>query len=279
MKKIALLAAALTLTPLTLAPIAAQAAPLDDAYIALRNGDHQRAMGLVMPYAENGVPFAQYVVGAIMDGGFGNPEKKPEDAVKWYLRAAEKGHPEAQAALARCYEEARGLPQDFTAARKWYAAASEQDIREAAYGLAVLESRGLGGPQDNAGAATHSRRAAEQGHTNAQVFLANLLISGEGLKQDHVEAVRWFREAAQTGHPEGQLGLGMAYRDGTGVEADIVIAYVWLSIAAKNPQLHIVDANAREIIVADLNRIGSNFPAEVRQRADDLVTKWTAKRG
>lgn len=257
---------------------AASAAPLDDAYIALRNGDHQSALGLVMPYAENGVPFAQYVVGAILDGGFGNPEKNPEEAVKWYQRAAEKGHPEAQAALARCYEEARGVTQDYSLARRWYLAATEQDIREASYGLAVLESRGLGGPKDSAGAAAHSRRAAEQGHTNAQVFLANLLSTVEDMPRDHVEAVKWYREAAQTGHPEAQLGLGMAYRDGNGVEADIVIAYVWLSIAAKNPHLDIVDVNAREVVVADLARISSHFPPAVRMRADDLVAKWTAKR-
>lgn len=273
MKKFALLAAALAC-----APLAARAAPLDDAYIALRNGDHQSALVLVMPYAENGVPFAQYVVGAIMDGGFGNPEKKPDEAVKWYLRAAEKGHPEAQAALARCYEEARGVMQDYAQARRWYLAATEQDIREASYGLAVLESRGLGGPKDSAGAATHSRRAAEQGHTNAQVFLANLLSSDDGVPRDHIEAVKWFREAAQTGHPEGQLGLGMAYRDGHGVEADIVIAYVWLSIAAKNPHLDIVDAKARELISGDLNRIGASFPEAVRVRADDLVAKWVERR-
>jgi TPR repeat protein len=254
------------------------AAPLDDAYIALRNGDHQNALVLVLPYAENGVPFAQYVVGAIMDGGFGNPEKKPEEAVKWYLRAAEKGHPEAQAALARAYEEARGIGQDFTQARRWYLAATEQDIREASYGLAVLESKGLGGPKDSAGARTHSRRAAEQGHTNAQVFLANLLSTDEDIPRDHVEAVKWYREAAQTGHPEGQLGLGMAYRDGNGVEADIVIAYVWLSIAAKNPHLDIVDVKARELVTADLKRIGATFPDAVRVRADDLVAKWTEKR-
>jgi len=273
MRTFATLAAALLL-----APIAAQAAPLDDAYIALRNGDHQNALTLVMPYAENGVPFAQYVVGAIIDGGFGNPTKNPTEAVKWYQRAAEKGHPEAQAALARSYEEGHGTPQDFTQARKWYLAATEQDIREASYGLAVLESKGLGGPKDSAGAAAHSRRAAEQGHTNAQVFLANLLTSDDGVPHDHVEAVKWFREAAQTGHPEGQLGLGIAYRDGTGVEADIVIAYVWLSIAAKNPQIDIVDVNAREVITADLQRIGANFPDTVRARADTLVAKWVEKR-
>jgi TPR repeat protein len=105
-----------------------------------------------------------------------------------------------------------------------------------------------------------------------------LLSTDDDIPRDHVEAVKWYREAAQTGHPEGQLGLGMAYRDGNGVEADIVIAYVWLSIAAKNPHLDIVDARARELVTADLKRIGANFPEPVRVRADDLVSKWTEKR-
>ncbi len=257
----------------------AHAAPLDDAYFALRGGDYDRALTLVMPYAENGVPFAQYVVGAIMDGGFGSPQKKPEEAVKWYKRAAEKGHPEAQTALARCYEDARGIAQDYAEARKWYAAASEQDIREARYGLAVLHSRGLGGPKDEGSAVSLSRRAAEQGHTGAQVFLANLLSTADDVPHDNVEAVKWFREAAESGHPEGQLGLGVAYRDGSGVEADIVISYVWFSIALKNRQLDAIDPNARGVLTADIERIGASFPPQVRTRADQLVTKWVAKRG
>lgn len=276
MRKFCMKAAVVSVLMATSAAV--QAAPLDDAYFALRRGDFQNALVLVMPYAENGVPFAEYVVGAIMDGGFGNPEKKPEEAVKWYRRAAEKGHPEAQTALARCYEEARGVMQDYTEARKWYAAATEQDIREARYGLAVLSSRGLGGPKDSQAAVSLSRRAAEQGHTGAQVFLANLLSNDDDVPHDHVEAVKWFRQAAESGHPEGQLGLAFAYRDGTGVEADIVIAYVWLSIASKNPQINVIDASARDIVSADVERIGSMFPAVVRMRADDLVAKWTAKR-
>ncbi len=258
---------------------AAQAAPLDDAYFALRSGDYDRALTLVMPYAQDGVPFAQYVVGAIMDGGFGSPQQKPEEAVKWYKLAAEKGHPEAQTALARCYEQAHGVTQDFVQARKWYAAATDQDIREARYGLAVLHSRGLGGPKDEGAAVELSRRAAEQGHTGAQVFLANLLSTADDIPHDNVEAVKWFRQAAESGHPEGQLGLGVAYRDGAGVEADIVISYVWFSIALKNPSLDAIDPSARGILTADIERIGASFPPQVRTRADSIVTKWVARRG
>ncbi|MCA0200919.1 MAG: sel1 repeat family protein [Proteobacteria bacterium] len=268
-----------TVLSLLMSATAAQAAPLDDAYFALRSGDYDRALTLVMPYAENGVPFAQYVVGSIMDGGFGSPQHMPEEAVKWYKRAAEKGHPEAQTALARCYEQAHGIGQDYTEARRWYAAATEQDIREASYGLAVLHSRGLGGPKDEGTAVTLSRRAAEQGHLGAQVFLANLLSTADDIPHDNVEAVKWFREAAESGHPEGQLGLGVAYRDGSGVEADIVISYVWFQIALKNRQLDAVDPSARGALAADIERIGASFPAQVRSRADDIVTKWVAKRG
>jgi uncharacterized protein len=263
---------------LSTSTMAQAATPLDEAYFALRAGDYANALVLVMPYAESGVPFAQYVVGAIMDGGFGNPEKKPEEAVKWYRLAAERGHPEAQTALARCYEEAHGVIQDYTEARKWYVAAMEQGVREARYGLAVLQSRGLGGPKDPGGAVMHSRRAAEQGHTNAQVFLANLLSHDEDVPHDYVEAAKWFREAAQSGHPEGQVGLGLAYRDGSGVEADIVIAYVWLSIASQNTQLDAFDANVRGKLTGDVQRIGESFPGPVRTRADELVAKWVGKK-
>ena len=40
-------------------------------------------------------------------------------AVKWYTKAAEKGHKDAMYFLAVCYEKGTGVPKDMQKAREW----------------------------------------------------------------------------------------------------------------------------------------------------------------
>lgn len=260
------------------APRAAQAAPIDDAYIAVLKRDYTAAMGLLLPLADQGDAVAQYTVGVIMDGGFGNAEQQSNDAPKWFRRAADQGHPEAQTLLAKHYVEGRGVPQDFGEARKLYLAAARKEIREARFGLAQLYSQGLGGPRDAGSAAALSHRAAEQGHRDAQHFLAGLYAAGDGVTQSHEESVRWFMRAAEQGHPDAQLSVAAAYRDGQGVAENLVLSYVWLSLASRNPELGAADAAEHTQMSSELERIAAHFPAEVRAEADRIIAKWKVRR-
>lgn len=261
-----------------MAPPVAAAPPIDDAYFAVVKKDYKKAMDLLLPLADQGVVAAQYTVAVIMDGGFGNKDQLSEDAPKWYRRAADQGHPEAQTKLAQRYVEGRGVPQDFGEARKLYLAATRHENREAHFGLAELYSRGLGGPKDAPGAAALCLRAAEQGHIGAQVLLGNLYTAGDGLARDDKEAVRWYARAAEYGHPDGQVALGVAYRDGRGVEENLVLAYVWFAIAARNPEVGGSEVLTQVGTTADLERIAARFPPEVRAEADRIIGNWKAKR-
>jgi uncharacterized protein len=46
------------------------------------------------------------------------------EAVAWYRRAADQGHPDSQASLATAYAEGVGVPQDLVEAHKWYSLAA-----------------------------------------------------------------------------------------------------------------------------------------------------------
>ncbi|POR97032.1 tetratricopeptide repeat protein, partial [Haemophilus influenzae] len=48
------------------------------------------------------------------------------EAVKWYRKAAEQGHADAQLNLGYMYEKGRGVKQDDFEAVKWYRQAAEQ---------------------------------------------------------------------------------------------------------------------------------------------------------
>lgn len=83
--------------------------------------------------------------------------KNPVEALKWYRKAAENGHPQAQYLMGRGYHTGKGVPKDQTEAFKWW------------------------------------RKAAEQGHATSQFNLGVMFFRGRGTSQDFSEAARWFK--------------------------------------------------------------------------------------
>ncbi|WP_052046260.1 tetratricopeptide repeat protein [Candidatus Paracaedibacter symbiosus] len=51
--------------------------------------------------------------------------KDDTEAVKWYRKAADQGHAEAQFSLGYCYNNGEGVTKDYTEAVKWYCKAAE----------------------------------------------------------------------------------------------------------------------------------------------------------
>lgn len=115
-----------------------------DALIA--EGDFAAALEALLPFAYQGVAEAQYKVGVIYDYGRGHGvAEDPFEAVKWYRKAAERGHARAQRNLAAAYDAGRGVEADAEAAARWYRAAALQNDSFAQYslGLMYFESRGV----------------------------------------------------------------------------------------------------------------------------------------
>jgi len=74
--------------------------------------------------------------------------KDPEEAVKWYRRAAEQGNASAQDSLGTRYEQGNGVSQDAEEAAKWYLRAAMQGDRSAMWSLGKCFEQGNGAPQD-----------------------------------------------------------------------------------------------------------------------------------
>lgn len=103
------------------------------------------------------------------------PNYSAQLAVKWYRKAAEQGHAEAQYRLGNIFETGRPSGGGM-----------------------------LGGSRridvDSAEAATWYRLAAEQGHVVAQIWLGRMYERGEGVPQDAVMAHKWYNMASAQGH-------------------------------------------------------------------------------
>ena len=97
--------------------------------------------------------------------------KNRAEAVKWYRRAAEKGHAEAQQNLGVCYFNGWGVAKNAAEAVKWFRKAAEKGVAEAQVCLGACYADGIGVKQSDHEAELWFRKAAKQGNKVAQEFL------------------------------------------------------------------------------------------------------------
>ncbi len=147
----------------------------------------------------------------------GNPKK----AVKYYKRAAKKGHTKAQVNLGYCYKNGEGIERSIPNAMKWYQKAADAGEIYAVVNLAKAYRNGIGFPQDKTKAFEMFLVAAKQGIVDAQVEVASCYHHGVGTKQSYKDAFYWYQKAANSGDAEAICNIGVYYEYGNGVDVNI----------------------------------------------------------
>lgn len=102
---------------------------------AYLSGDYAAALN---EYKASDDPRAQYKVGTMYDKGEGVAEDKKQ-AVKWYLKAAEKGVVLAQYQLGVHYDQGEGVEQSSIDAEKWYKKAANLEYLPAKAALSYMK--------------------------------------------------------------------------------------------------------------------------------------------
>ena len=128
------LAALVALTP------QAQAAPREDTLLAeasLREGDVPTALSLLRKAADQGHPAAQARLADLLHGA-----EFDKEAVELYRKAAEQGDPAGQFGLGRMYANGTGVARDPMLALDWYRRAEKQNHAPALDALARAHRAG-----------------------------------------------------------------------------------------------------------------------------------------
>ena len=131
-----------------------------------------------------------------------------------------------------CYREGEGVTKDLVEAARWYRKAADQGHADAQFTLGHRYYKGEGVAKDLVEAARWYRKAGEQGHARAQFTLGYCYERGEGVAKDSAEAVRWYRRSAEQGSAAGQWFLATRLGSGEGIPKDQAQAYVWALLAA-----------------------------------------------
>ena len=177
-------------------------------------------------------PRIQFYVAECYYNGYGGAMSNEQTAVRWYRKAAERGHAAAQRELGSMYSEGVGVAKDDSEAVRWFRKAAGQGDACGQNALGFLYSKGRGVEKDDAEAVRWFRKAAGQGRADAQLNLGDMYSGGRGVEKDDAEAVRWFRKSAEQGFAIAQTRIGLRYADGQGVGKDDTEAVRWFRKAA-----------------------------------------------
>ncbi|MBB4285835.1 SEL1-like repeat protein [Roseospira goensis] len=180
---------------------------------------------------------------------------RADDAIRWFLEAADRGHDHAAVEAARLLLK-RG---DAAAARQAVALLGGVAPRHtpAAIQLARVARDGVDGvlPPDPVMARRWLQHVRETGSAKAAAQatndLARLVLRGQGGPPAPQQAAALFREAARGGHAWAALELGRLFEDGAGpLPADPQAAWAWYTEAAARGVAQAHTALAR-ILVRD----------------------------
>ena len=117
---------------------------------------------------EPSTPEEQYAYATIVQ------DLDEEEAFRYYLKAAQQGHIEAQYKLGECYYYGNGTAEDDKEAVKWYMKAAKKGYADAQFELGECYELGLGVEENEAQAIYWYKKAASQGHEEAIEALENL---------------------------------------------------------------------------------------------------------
>lgn len=148
------------------------------------------------------------------------------------LRArAESGDLDAQCDLGLCYGEGRGVEIDQQLAIRWYQKAADRGHAPSLHNLGVHYNNGEGVARSCDTAFRLWSQAADQGYVSSINNIGFCYENGLGVQQDYARALSWYRKAAELDLPDAMFEVGRYHYEGLGVERNLGEAYYWLYTA------------------------------------------------
>lgn len=208
--------------------------PLEEETEEARQKRYAIRLGKLLTSASNGNSNAQFDLSRAYNSGELGLNIDVEEAYRWLLKAAKKGHIEAENSLGVFYATGRYVQTDLTEAIKWYriAALSGNEVAQANLGTKYYFGEGV--ERNLKQAVKWWTLAADQGFDNAQVRLGNCFYYGEGVEQNYEKAVELYTRAAEQDNDWAQTRLAECYREGKGVEQNIRKCIELLETASNN---------------------------------------------
>lgn len=158
-------------------------------------------------------------------------EDKPEEALKYYTKAAESGEIGAIRELAHMYENGHFKSIDINVnipeALKWYLKAAKKGDDSCMLKCAIFFETGTAGDIDYDKSMEWYIKAAEAGNSEAMVLLGQKYEEGIIVARDYSKAMEWYNKSAEKRNVLGMRKLGEKYEEGILVKQDYAKAFEW----------------------------------------------------
>ena len=195
----------------------------------LRQTDPDDALKWFIAAGNRGQTEAMVLAGQMMASGRGVEAPDLPGAASWFSKAAEKGDSAGMYTLAECYLFAKGVQKDPKRALELLTAASALNNPRAMNLLGDLYRKGVPGlikPNFEESVRLFSQ-AKELGFLDAQGNLGVLYIYGQGVPKDEMKAVALFRDGAEKGNALCMYFYAMCFDGGVGIDKDRESARIW----------------------------------------------------
>ena len=187
--------------------------------------DYEKAMKWYMKAAEKGSIDALNDIGYGYYYGYG-VDKDYKEAVRWFRKGAMKGNLNAQHWLGYCYLNGNGVIKDLDEAKKWLKKAADQGHQASIDELERLNEEEFDESHDN-------------DEADALYEIANNYFDGtDEIEQDYEEAMKWYMKAAEKGSIDALNDIGYCYYYGYGVEQDYEEAVKWFKKGVEKGNLN-----------------------------------------
>jgi TPR repeat protein len=187
----------------------------------------KEALAELRARAEAGNATSEYQLGGALYTGQLGLTTNYTEAAKWFRKAAEQNHPDAQLNLGIMCYQGQDTAKDYLEAVKWFRSAAEQNSADAQYNLGVCYGQGQGVVKDDSESVRWFAKAAEQGVATAQYCLGFCYAMGRGVAKDFIQAAKWYRKAAEHGDAAAQRDLGRCYATGVGIAKNEAESVKW----------------------------------------------------
>lgn len=173
--------------------------------------DEKKAFKYFLKAAELGHPSAQFYVGYFYKNGIGT-SKNIQEAIAWYTESASNGNASSQNNLAICYENGDGVKKDLYKAFELYSESAEGGDIVAQNNLATCFKYGTGTSVDIEKEIEWRKKAAANGYYDAQITLADNYNKGYGVSKNIDEEEYWLWYASKSNKGEALYKLSQVYK-------------------------------------------------------------------
>lgn len=189
--------------------------------ISEEKGNYNDALQFYVKAAQNNIPRACFDCARFYEEGLGC-SSDAKFALRYYEEAYRLGVKEASFPLAKFYFEGKTVTQDLETAKKLLSVAIATEFPKAlTYAGRISEHGRYGCRLDETLAAQYYRRAAELGDADGKAFYGKTMILGIGEAADYEKAFQIISEAAEQGSYYGIFYRGYCKEKGFGTKINI----------------------------------------------------------